>query len=150
MVRAECINEEAMKSLLLNGLKLDYFRLKVEEFIKPIRPLQCFSCQQFEHLASNCPKKDAIVCLKCSGSHNIKDCDSNSIKCANCDEEHKSNSSECELYKIKLNEVKRNPLRNSSNETTTVKFYSEAIKNNNNVDLVNKLKENFVILIPLT
>ena len=125
MVRADCDSEETREKLTQYGLKLDYFSLKVENYIRPIRPLQCFNCQQFDHMASGCPNKIKPVCLKCSGGHNSNDCECEEIKCANCSDDHKSNSQECEIFKQKLNEKLQNTNKNSRPSSTTIRKYSQ-------------------------
>ena len=61
-------------------------RCKVEDryYIK-----QCFHCQQFGHMANNCPDKErSPVCMYCCGDHRSSNCPSKSIftqhKCSNC------------------------------------------------------------------
>ena len=126
MVKAECQNEEIMKKFVNEGIKLDYFSIKVEVFRKQIRPLQCFNCQQYGHVALNCSQKETPVCLKCSGEHRVDECQSNVIKCANCDEEHKSSSSECKVFKSKLDEKMRSLNKGKTNQATTIRVYSQA------------------------
>jgi hypothetical protein len=62
MVRAECINEQTREQLVKIGIKLDFFSLKVENYVRPIRPMQCFNCQKFNHVASDCPNSTQHVC----------------------------------------------------------------------------------------
>ena len=56
MIKAECSSAEIREQLIKNGLKLDYFSLKVEEFRPQFKPIQCFNCQNFDHMADKCPK----------------------------------------------------------------------------------------------
>lgn len=53
---------------------------------------QCFHCQKFGHMASDCPRKESSpVCCFCSGSHKGHLCTSkNSPNCANCSSEGSS------------------------------------------------------------
>lgn len=46
--------------------------------------LRCFKCLGFNHKAINCTNRKA--CGKCGGTHEIKDCISNDVKCINCEE----------------------------------------------------------------
>ena len=48
-------------------------------------------------MAHKCTQKENPVCLKCSGKHRVDECDSQELRCANCGEEHKSSSSECNV-----------------------------------------------------
>jgi hypothetical protein len=104
MIRAECIDNVTKEKLIKEGLKIDHFNLKVEEYIKPIRPLQCFNCQQFDHIASNCPIKDTPICIKCGGSHKAEACNSSELKCVNCHQDHTSIYKLCPIYQDKLEE----------------------------------------------
>ena len=47
---------------------------------------QCPHCQRFSHFATKCPsKKEALVCVYCTGHHKSSDCpDKSNPKCANC------------------------------------------------------------------
>lgn len=79
--------------------------------------LQCFKCQGYNHLASEC--KNDETCFKCHGNHKAKDCKNEKIiKCINCmrvnkklnmglDENHVTNNRECPVYKNKLSMKKR-------------------------------------------
>ena len=135
MVRAECLNEEAKDQLVKNGIKLDFFSLKVENYIRPIRPTQCFNCQKFDHIANVFPNVNHTVCLKCGGEHNVEDCERLESKCVNCDGEHKSNSQECEIYVQKLN-VKINSINNNNSQqnSTTIRKYSQATNNKQDME----------------
>ena len=133
LVKAECVDEGTMKKLINEGLKLDYFNLKVEEFIRPIRPLQCFNCQQFNHVASNCPTKENPVCLKCGGQHSVQMCLSDEVKCANCEEQHTSSYKLCPVFQSKLDEkLKKMNTKSTiqSSRLTSVRTYSQVINNN--------------------
>jgi hypothetical protein len=102
MIRATCNNEEDTIKLIKEGVKLDYFKLIVEEYKRPIRPLQCYKCQQFDHVAANCIADQ--VCQRCGGVHPKTECMSEKEKCANCGEEHESSYHQCAFYRNKLEE----------------------------------------------
>jgi hypothetical protein len=122
MIRATCKDEAIMKKLIFEGVKLDYCYYRAEEYKKPIRPIQCYKCQQFDHVAMNCNAD--TVCQKCAGNHLKKDCLNDKEQCANCGEEHQSSFYQCQIYKQKL-EVKIDKL-NSKQSTT--RNYSQAAK----------------------
>lgn len=79
--------------------------------------IQCKNCQKWGHATANCALQ--TKCLKCAGSHNVKNCSENpTIKCSNCDQVHPANSIECISYKKLLNNRKRNK-NVTSTETST-------------------------------
>lgn len=79
--------------------------------------MQCLKCRGYNHKARDCTNEE--ICLRCHGEHKTKDCDKEQIvKCINCirfnkklnmglDENHLTNSRECEVYQNKLNAKKR-------------------------------------------
>lgn len=111
MIRAICQSEEVMIKLIKEGVKLDFFKLKAEDYKRPIRPLQCYKCQKFDNVASNCIAEQ--VCQRCGGEHLKTDCMSEKEKCANCGEEHESSHHQCAIYQNNL-EAKINKI-NSNN-----------------------------------
>lgn len=77
------------------------------------RPTQCYRCQEFGHIASNCYAE--VRCSYCAEPHRYKDCPKEHEKCANCGEEHSSTDADC-IFALrainKLNSTKggnRNP-----------------------------------------
>jgi hypothetical protein len=80
-----------------------YNKFKVEKYIKPIKPIQCFNCQKFGHFSAKCEQK-APICVKCSGKHKLQDCTSEQIKCVNCKENHTSSYGGCKVYQNQVKE----------------------------------------------
>ncbi len=119
MIRATCKDEAIMKKLIFEGENLDYCYYRAEEF-KPIRPIQCYKCQQFDHVAMNCNAD--TVCQKCAGNHLKKDCLNDKEQCANCGEEHQSSFYRCEIYKQKL----ENKIDKLNSKQSTTRNYSQA------------------------
>ena len=72
-----------------------HLALDVNPYIAP--PMRCFKCQKFGHVSSKCKKKDA-TCSKCSGEHPEADCQSTTLKCANCKENHSAYDKTCPKY----------------------------------------------------
>lgn len=56
-------------------------------------PTQCRNCQMYGHGTSHCGK--LTKCLKCGGNHTVDNCTVDTIKCANCGNEHEANFKEC-------------------------------------------------------
>lgn len=77
--------------------------------------LRCYKCCKFGHLKKDC--KGSAVCSKCSGSHEYKDCDVDSLICSNCKNfneklkvnfsvNHSANDPLCHFRKYKIDQLK--------------------------------------------
>ncbi|XP_067614709.1 uncharacterized protein PF3D7_1120000-like [Eurosta solidaginis] len=60
-------------------IKVEWDSCRVFEHINVPR---CFKCLGFQHKASDCTFKQA--CSKCGEQHDVKECNSNIIRCVNC------------------------------------------------------------------
>ena len=129
MIKAICLNNEVMKQLINDGLKLMYYKYKVEKYLKPIKPLHCFNCQQFFHFAVKCPNKDPI-CVKCGDRHKVKYCIATEVKCHNCKGDHTSSYGGCEIYQKNLNE-KMEKIKVKNSNVNVVRQFSQVVKSNN-------------------
>ena len=76
-------------------------RYTVKQFIP--RAIQCFNCQGFGHMASNCRR--GRRCLLCSGQHTLDECPQSKtvkedqvLKCPNCNGNHAANAKECPVF----------------------------------------------------
>lgn len=91
---------------VLNIKTLCYYRITWEKFINKRPITQCYKCQDFNHLASNCFR--TIKCRLCGEMHDAINCplkQQTTRKCTNCSGPHPSNSVECPVY-IKVLESK--------------------------------------------
>lgn len=79
--------------------------------------LRCFKCQGYNHNSNIC--KNVEACLKCAGTHSIKDCKSSQIKCKNCltsnnkyntkfSTQHHSNDIGCNIYLRQMQKLRLN------------------------------------------
>ena len=68
------------------------FRMYTTKLFIP-KPIQCFNCQQFGHMQSDCSKPR--VCYKCGQQHGNKQCTVDKPKCATCKGEQPYNSKTC-------------------------------------------------------
>ena len=102
-------NPQIRKQIFLrdNILYTTYGRKKVFDSYKVY---QCYKCQDFGHSAKRCDKEQ--VCAKCGDNHRLADCDKNVEKCVNCvkkgnsDVNHRTNGTNCPIYKEELSRIK--------------------------------------------
>ncbi|KAF9035525.1 hypothetical protein BJ165DRAFT_1304290, partial [Panaeolus papilionaceus] len=69
--------------------------------------LRCLNCQQFDHIAANCPNK--TICGTCGDSHRTKGCTMTSTPwCVSCDNKsHSSWSRKCPIFIKKCEEIQK-------------------------------------------
>ena len=72
---------------------IGYMSFKTQIYIP--KPLRCFKCNRFGHVASKCKNKDR--CSRCGGEHTWKTCENNQ-KCVNCGGNHSAASKICPKY----------------------------------------------------
>lgn len=94
--------DEASAELLLMRRRIcvNLERYRVVEFVQILR---CFRCQAFGYVASKC--SDDQKCVKCAGTHGLKDCSVTVESCTNCirkdddcDSAHRADSVDCPCY----------------------------------------------------
>lgn len=73
--------------------------VKWEKFRNVSGVTQCYNCQSFGHIATNCQRKSK--CVKCGETHNTRDCKKTPEqppKCYNCNSAHPANYRQCPVY----------------------------------------------------
>ena len=81
-----------------------------ERYIPQCQIKQCFKCQGYGHKASVCTRK--VRCGKCVQEHETRECQSETMQCANCKGPHCAWSHECPVcqQKREQGETLRNQL----------------------------------------
>ena len=90
---------------LANGIRMDHSIIKPEwiQRERVINVQQCFICFKFNHLASQCSRKQCL-CSICGGDHHFKNCmNPDRPTCINCKGDHAAISNNCP-EKIKASE----------------------------------------------
>lgn len=93
------ITDEQMANQIIRKGLVSNFALHVAEYYhSQFRITQCFKCQAYGHIATNCRKAD--TCGHCALSHRTQACTrSGEPKCANCNRRHAAWSGECSVRK---------------------------------------------------
>ena len=77
-------------------LAIGYIKYRVRPYV--YSPLQCYACQRIGHTAIGCVARKR--CMICSETHSMKECPNKTReKCANCHQQHKANSAQCQIMK---------------------------------------------------
>ena len=95
---------------------LGFQAFKVHKYIPP--PTRCYKCQRYGHIATNC--RSSVRCPNCGGSHDYKDCTSESVLCCHCGADHSAAYKGCPQYK-ETQEIQKYKV---SNKVT----FAEAVK----------------------
>ena len=79
----------------------------VEEYRRNRAVVKCKKCQGGGHVQRYCNKP--AKCGKCAGDHESITCNiTTGFKCVHCEGEHKAGSSECRVYKEKMDQFANN------------------------------------------
>lgn len=79
-----------------------HYIIKIENYNRPSRTIQCFKCQYFHHSSSHC--KMNFRCVKCPENHDYRTCplgkngDNNKVICVNCKGNHTANFRGCQKF----------------------------------------------------
>ncbi|KAM8702064.1 hypothetical protein ACLKA7_001979 [Drosophila subpalustris] len=79
---------------------LGSFEVTIDKLHKHKPIVQCFKCQGFDHISSDCISPN-FVCSKCAGPHDSRNCLATSesdVKCANCGQGHKATWDSCPAF----------------------------------------------------
>ena len=115
LMKLICANVRTANEILEKGLVVFNQRFAgrslERELYLNITP--CFKCYKYDHLIKNCKKsEDYKVCSECSRQgHRYNNCKSNTYKCLNCGQAHKTLAFRCpvrkEMVKQKITELKK-------------------------------------------
>lgn len=103
-----------------NGLQVDYMHFDAEPASQNTKPIQCFLCLKFNHVAKYCRTKEQI-CAKCGENHRKDQCTvtDDQIKCVNCKGKHEATSQDCTFYQDQEKKMKQQVERFSSSQRST-------------------------------
>ena len=98
LVRVFTNSMETCKNVIRDGILIFMQRKKCEISKQQPKVVQCYKCLEFGHIAEKCNKQQK--CARCGADHSIKQCSrtENTVKCANCNENHSANYKGCNKY----------------------------------------------------
>ena len=82
------------------GLQVDCMHFTAEPASQNTKPVQCFICLKYNHIAKYCKTKQQ-VCARCGENHRIDQCTvaSDAAKCCNCKGNHLATSNDCSHFR---------------------------------------------------
>ncbi|CAF0819288.1 unnamed protein product [Adineta ricciae] len=82
------------------GLQVDCMHFTAEPASQNNKPVQCYICLQYNHVAKYCKTKQQ-VCAKCGENHKSDQCSvaNDAAKCHNCKGNHLATSDDCPVFK---------------------------------------------------
>ena len=99
------------------GLQVDSMHFIAESATQNSKPVQCFMCLQYNHIAKYCKNKQ--ICSRCGDDHKVEQCKvtDDKVKCHNCNGNHSAISNVCPKYQEQEKRVKKliNQYTSSSN-----------------------------------
>ena len=100
---------------LPSEVRIGYLIFKIRPYVP--KPLRCFKCNRFGHVANHCKGKKR--CSKCGEQCSWTVCPSTTLNCPNCHGKHTANDRSCPRYKEEEQVFKIKSSRNVS--------YAEAV-----------------------
>ncbi|CAF3982228.1 unnamed protein product, partial [Rotaria sordida] len=81
-------------------LQIDSMHFEAEAAMQNTKPVQCYICLKYNHVAKHCKTKQQIY-IRCGENNRIDQCTaaSDAMKCCNCKDSHLATSNECATYK---------------------------------------------------
>ena len=88
------------------GLQVDSMHFQAERATQNTKPVQCYLCLKYNHVAKYCKTKQQI-CNRCGDNHHIDLCTAAKevVKCCNCKGNHLATSTDCQTYKAQQQRV---------------------------------------------
>jgi hypothetical protein len=99
-------------TFVYTGLQVDWMHFTAEAATQNTKPVQCYICLKYNHVAKYCQTKQQI-CARCGENHRVDQCNAANdvVKCSNCKGNHSATSHDCanyrELEKKMQNQIKQ-------------------------------------------
>ncbi|CAF1537450.1 unnamed protein product [Adineta ricciae] len=126
-VKVMFADAENRNTFVHTGLQVDSMHFPAEPATQNTKPVQCFICMQYNHLAKYCKTKKQ-VCARCGENHRLDQCTAptDTSNCCNCNGNHLASSVDCPKYKEQ--EKKAQNLVNQYTTTRQPKAWAPAIQ----------------------
>ena len=79
-------HSEEADECIMSGMSIERRWFRPERYTPQCRINQCFNCQGYGHKANVCTRKTR--CGKCAQEHDTRECESETMQCANCKDSH--------------------------------------------------------------
>lgn len=95
-------------TFIRTGLQVDSMHFSAEAANHNSKPVQCYLCLKYNHIAKYCKTKQQI-CLRCGENHRADQCNvgDDKLKCCNCKGNHLATSIECSFYQEQEKRMKK-------------------------------------------
>ncbi|CAF4128989.1 unnamed protein product, partial [Rotaria sordida] len=99
-IKITFIDPQNRNTFVHTGLQVDSMHFIAEPANQNTKPVQCYICLKYNHVAKYCKTKQQI-CARCGENHRIDQCTaaSHALKCCNCKGSHLATSIECATFK---------------------------------------------------
>jgi len=122
--KAEMSNTCAQHGVLLFNQSIIPKNVEKEIFI---RLFPCFKCYSFDHTTAKCTKPNTVICSECASTdHTFRECNSETKKCINCSENHRTLAAKCPIRKKIIKE--REKLERDRRKTNQQQTYAGALR----------------------
>ena len=106
MIKVDFGDEKVLEQAINDKITIGNQRYLVVEFVKKSRVVKCNKCQGWGHVHRYC--KNEAKCGKCSDKHETNTCNVTTLKCCHCNGPHRAGSSDCKVFKDKMDQFNLN------------------------------------------
>ncbi|CAF3855832.1 unnamed protein product [Rotaria sp. Silwood1] len=114
-IKITFIDPQNRNTFVHTGIQVDSTHFVAEPATQNTKPVQCYICLKYNHVAKYCKTKQQI-CARCGDNHQMGQCTAapDLLKCCNCKGNHLATSNDCSKF---IEQEKR--LQNMANQYTT-------------------------------
>jgi hypothetical protein len=98
-------HSEEADECIMSGMSIERRWFRPERYTPQCRINQCFNCQGYGHKANVCTRKTR--CGKCAQEHDTRECESETMQCANCKDSHHAWHQECPNRQRRKEQIER-------------------------------------------